>query len=246
MKKLLPFVFVLATVLAFAQSDKPENCFNRIYIGAGSSLGLGANANINSNRHMPRLTYSTGITFGVRVHKNVAIETGLKYTQRNAQSYSYEPYYRELGFCQTWFAPYSVRAEYSYVDMPLQLNLSVGKKKLQGVIVAGTDFNFMVIKQVYHRFTPATSNEETEMVDKRSGSVFNITPTLGVGISYQINPLMNLRVMPMAHVQALNNSKLAGVTERLWGTGIHASLTFGIVNTCKAVKEKSVEKQSIQ
>lgn len=162
MKNLLLVVFVFATVLVFAQSDKSENCFNRIYVGAGSSLGLGANMNINTPSQMPRLNYSTGLTFGVRVHKNIAIETGLKYTQRNAQSYSYEPKCYELGFCPPGIVPDSVRSQFSYIDIPLQLAVSIGKKKLQGIVVVGTDFNFLVMKKVYYRFQPYTSNEETE------------------------------------------------------------------------------------
>lgn len=266
MKPITLLLLSLFAVNCFAQSDaaKPTTTagFKRIYIGISTTQGVGyrllsRNPDVGAadglenvrdgiissrnEREKPDYATNVGFRFGVNATKWFAIETGVEY---GYNSYGYK--LDNLLFGQNWngnsfdsaSASVKFKAQYHYINVPLALNFTIGSKKTKAIISAGSYFSFLVNRT--SRSSITFSNSSTPYVSDNTAlfQSFNISPFLGIGIDYQINSLMSLRVMPLVQFQALQNYRDAPITERLYSGGINISLNFGFVDVqAKAAKE---------
>lgn len=238
----LTLLLLVSTIgILRAQTETSEKFNKTLYVGASANFGVSNTTGyIGTSYAIPYFAYTNGFILGTKLTSLLSLETGIRYTQKQSSTKSFTPYYYEKGFCSTWDAPYTVTGTYKYLDIPLMLNLTFGKKKMQGIVSAGTDLNILLERKILHLLSPADNSPTEEYKDYQSAAKFNLSPTLGIGISYQFSSLLCLRVMPVAQIQALNNLKKDRYhplgSERIWSVGISSSITFGF-NSPKAKTE---------
>lgn len=256
MKSIFITALTLLAVLGYAQeTTKPAPSFKRVYVGVSTTQGVGYRilsrnhkVEINdpeeieqyvisarNNQEKPGYSFSAGFRLGVNITKSISIETGFEYANR-----SYKWKMDDLTFGFEWdgngYTPSSsgyakFKDIYHYLDIPISVNFNLGKKKVRAAISTGTYFNVLLSKTVKMRAEIDGEKYKSTREDNYKFEAFNISPFLGIGIDYQINTLMSLRVMPMLQFQALKNIQQTPITERLYSGGINVALNFGFVDT---------------
>jgi hypothetical protein len=181
----------------------------------------------------PDFGFNVGLRVGVNVTSFFSIETGFEYARK---VYRYEIDSLSLGYqwngstyTATESAKFKVYENYRYLDIPVALNFSIGKKRLKGIISTGSYFEILLDKTNTGVLrVDGGKSERNTRFDNSPFNTFNISPFLGAGVDYRINGMMHVRVMPIAQMQALKNIDTA-ITEYLWSAGINASLYFGFI-----------------
>jgi hypothetical protein len=250
MKTKLPLVALFLAVAAFLRGSDSFT-FNRLYIGIGITPDVSyryLNKNFvpsgnseaqvqgiisDRNSHdFPEVGVMGGVKIGVYLTHWLAIESGLQYNMQRFR-YSSNTFYA---------APYAVnspladsfttvdRNTYHYLDIPLALNFSIGKKKVRGIISAGVNFDFLLRKGIYYTYTYADGRVVSgrEVDNYNSFNTFNLSPFLGIGADFYCTKSFIIRIMPQAQMQALKNIN-APVTEYLWNAGLNVSFMIGFL-----------------
>lgn len=261
MKSIFITVLTLLVVRSYAQEAvKPAPSFKRMYVGVSTTQGVGyrllsRNPNVGAadglenvrdliissrnEREKPRYATNTGIRVGVNVTRFSSIETGVSY---NYNSYSSKS--DNLVFGSKWNGngydattgdslglPSSVKFKYAYhqFSIPLAVNFTLGKGKVRALLSTGSNFDVLLKATSTSYWYSKGKNYASDITSRFQ--TFNISPFLGIGIDYQINSLMSLRVMPMVQFQALQNIEGSPISERLYSGGINMALNFGFVDT---------------
>ncbi len=260
MRNLLFVALLLNAVSAYAQNN-PNASFKRVYIGISTTQGvtyrhITPGKDYKGNKYLKdrirglsRLSnavhgYDAGIKLGVNISQHVSFETGLQYSYKGYEE-NYEnmeiEVYNDFGWSEYYIVDAKYKYKFHYVDIPLQWNISIGKKKCRAVISTGININVLIKQSQQRRYFDLYSyNREYKSDLKKWYSKANFAPFLGIGIDYAITSFMNLRVMPMFQIQALqNNLNIFGYNQplndvtsnRLYSGGINVALNFGFVDT---------------
>lgn len=188
----------------------------------------------------PGYAANGGIRIGVNATKFFAVESGVLYSYNsysaNSGNLIYGSQWNGNGYDATLpdsiYLPSSVKFVYAYhhLTLPVSLNFALGNKKVRALISTGANFDVLVKATTasYWDNEPATKGNTWDITS--SFHRFSISPFLGIGIDYQINSLMSLRIMPIAQFQALPNVQGAPITERLYSGGINIALNFGFID----------------
>jgi hypothetical protein len=245
---LLPFCVALLTVTQLHAID-----FNRIYIG-GSVTADATYRYLNknfvpsgatesqvrgvieySNKHsFPEVGVIGGIKLGVNITHFFAIESGLQYSWMRYR-YESDQFYTLPVYSGSVFNPADSfkttnHNTYHYIDIPVALNFSIGKKKVRGIISLGADLGFLIKKKIAYTYTYAdgrsVSDEQTTYYNNYR--TFNVSPFLGIGMDCHLGKTFVLRLMPIAQIQALKNINTP-VSEYLWNAGLNVSFLFGFI-----------------
>ena len=242
-----------------AKATSTSAGFKRLYVGVSTTQGVGYRLLVKNpkvtadagwtyvddytiesrnNREKPNYATNTGIRLGVNIIKCISLETGVGYAYN-----SYKANTGQLIFGSQWNGngydpinsdslglPSSVTFNYAYhfISVPLAVNIAIGQKRVRALISTGANFDVLVKATTSSHWDNEPSHKYTSDLTSRY-SAFNLCPFLGIGIDYQINNLMSLRVMPIAYFQALHNVKGTPLTEHLYSGGINVALNFGFI-----------------
>jgi hypothetical protein len=256
----LPLLFIAALLIngASAQSAPTSpSSFKRVYVGVSTTQGVGYRylirnksvpapdddesipkdvIQIRNKQDKPDYAFDAGIRLGVNVTRFFAIETGVDYSRitytNKWQNLYFGSQWDGTGYgtpiISDWKAKTTYR--YQYLNIPLSFNFHFGKGKVQTAINAGGSFNYLLASSTKTHINGSGINNSGVSDNTNQYSTFNFSPFLGIGINYQITPLIALRAMPTFQIQALKNVKDAPLTEYLYSGGINVALTFGFID----------------
>lgn len=143
-------------------------------------------------REIPKFGFTTGLNVCFELNDNFALESGIQYSKKGDQTK-----YLGVNFGQLPPSfPEQVKYiyDYNYMDIPLRLNYTFGKRKVRFLTSVGVTANiFLNYKQtniaVYSDRTEKKVSEQTFDFER-----INISPTISAGIDYKINDKMSLRI----------------------------------------------------
>ncbi|MDB5282211.1 MAG: hypothetical protein JWO06_1286, partial [Bacteroidota bacterium] len=122
---------------------------------------------------------------------------------------------------------------YHYMNVPISLNFTLGKKKVRGIISVGASLNFLLKKKISYNYSYSDGRSISgTTVDRYDFNKFNVSPFLGIGADFYLTKALVLRLMPIAQMQALKNINTP-ITEYLWYAGLNVSLQLGFLNAGK-------------
>ncbi len=237
---------VIIVIQGFGQTVAPiKPKQNRIKIGVIyspeinyrtlKSNGLDSNnywlVDFNNSNDRPKFGQTFGVDVLFQLSKSFSIETGVQYTNRGFQTKltpltfgdNIDP---RKGFMYTtgnnpWLDNTSMKSIYSfyYLDIPVQLNFTAGKRKARFYSSIGLNCSFLLKAE-----TTLYLKSEDEAVRESSETIhgfrpFNLSPTVAMGIDYQYNESLNFRVAPSGKygLSPIKNSQIA---YHLWSIGL--------------------------
>ena len=216
-------------------SFSSDYCFRTLNNNDGSwSSDLVINS--RNNHEISKLGYTTGLSVIFSLKKNIGIEAGIQYSNKGYQTKmqdlnfgdSIDPKYG-FSFITSGSTPTQLKFIYSdyYIDIPLKINFSFGKKKISLITSAGLTTNIFI------KETQTSVLVNSDRTDRKTNPTnfdynkVNISPTISVGIDYKINSRMNLRIEPTFRYGVLKIID-APVTGYLYSGGLNISYYFGL------------------
>jgi hypothetical protein len=166
-------------------------------------------------RETYKFGYTNGLTFGFTYNRKVGLETGIQYSNMGYQSKKEELVFGDyidprLGFVYTVSGdnrPTHARFihHFEYIGIPIALRYWSGTEKLRFSASLGFTASYLVkASSTLVLFYDGDSPERSKQTSETEFEKFNLTPTLGAGIEYQLNPRMHLSTMPTIIYGVLN------------------------------------------
>ena len=259
----LALILLLSSFLLHAsdkdsdKKDSGKNEFKRFYIGISATPIFGfryAHKNFvpsglsdsqvqgvveSTNKRLePQLGIIAGIKGGIRLTRWLAVETGIQYSQVR-YNYNSDYYYNGPVYGGATYTPGdSFRTtegdRYHYMDIPVSLNFTLGKRTVRGIISVGADLDFLIKKRVSYTYEYSDGHTVSGTYVDRNNNfrTFNVSPFLGLGADFYIKRSFVLRVMPVAEIQTLKNINTP-ITEYLWNVGLNVSFFIGFLTAGK-------------
>lgn len=215
------------------EGNNPD--FKRVQIGVNVSPDICSRTiqnNGSTGGFIPAIndyeTFKFGYTAGLNVCFNLknflGLETGIQYSNKG-----YQTKFEDLIFAQSFPTfPNKVKYIYNfhYIDIPVKVNFTFGKKKVRFFTSVGITTN-VFIKETQTRISEySEGTSKGKMPTGIDYNRFNLSPTISVGIDYKINERMNLRVEPTFRYGVLRIID-APVTGYLYNAGLNISFYFG-------------------
>lgn len=242
MKQLTIFLLTLTTLSSYGQDKTKETTtsdFKRIQIGINVSPDIcfrtlknndGSSSSDfvltqRNNRETIKVGYTAGLNVCFNFKKFVGLETGIQYSNKGFQTK-----FQDLIIGQPDPSlPNKSKFiyDYHYIDIPLKVNFTVGKKKVRLFTSIGVTTNIFI------RETQTSVLVYSDRTDKKTNPTnfdynkLNISPTISVGMDYKINSRMNLRVEPTFRYGVLKIIDTP-VTGYLYNGGLNISYYFGL------------------
>lgn len=155
-----------------------------------------------------RMGISAGLTMNYNFSRMVGIEAGVQYASRGYSYISNDPISEFNRNPLYGYGPnpnfqfYPKKLEYiynfSYLEVPLRVVFTSGKKKLNFIASAGAAAGLLLNAQqttYLQSFEGIESRRTDEISYLRQ---FTISPQLSLGVDYQISQYINLRIEPIA------------------------------------------------
>ena len=180
---------------------------------------------------VPQFGFNVGFKVGFKVTNLLTIECGLEYSSVQYLDTNNSYYYNGFGHNYTIEDLYQIhtRYNYHYINIPVGLKFSIGKKKVQCAISTGIIFNGLTNRVVttytYQIHKPTIRNKSNE--DTYKWANINVSPYLGIGIDYHINKLLTISLMPIVQMQTLKAIN-EPITEYHWIAGFNTCLLFSM------------------
>ncbi len=241
MKRLLILTIILLSFTAYGQDStvvknrwfnigvnfSPDFCYrtlkrndNSISIETWNEI-----KNYEDSIEIHKLGYTTGINFGFRINKHISIETGIQYSNKGYKTipvmivydFNEQP---ELG---------TMIIKYSYYDIPLRVNFSFLKKRIQIIAGAGIVLNFL--QQVNCKIIPKkpTTTFKTEThISHYDYDKSNFSPTVNIGLKYKINNRMSLQAEPTFRYGYFCIDPVSYEATHLWNVGLNIGYYIGL------------------
>jgi hypothetical protein len=170
----------------------------------------------------PTIGYTFGANVNYNLNKLVNIETGLNYSLKrytvNGQTLTFED---QLG--TTNYAEASGFYNYHYIEIPIKVGFSFGKKKTQFTAAVGMVAGFFIKSNTKFDIKYPNGNiisyDNNSVIQYRK---FNISPVLNIGIKYNINENSYLKIEP-TFKYGLIAIVDAPIKENLWSVGLNVS-----------------------
>lgn len=229
MKQLLLFLAILASFDASAQKISIGYNFSSDYNyrtlkNNNGSTSAGIAIESRNDDETARFGYTTGLNVCFGLSKQLALETGIQYSNKGYGT-------RNLYLAYTQPDPAApVRAKfvyaYQYIGIPVKAKFIVGKSKLR--FIAGIGFTTSLLLNYKQTVTYEYFNGSTEKKTQSSTSGFNkvdLSPMISAGVDYKLNNKMHLFAEPTFRY-GLIRVKDAPVTEKLWNAGLNVGLYY--------------------
>lgn len=175
---------------------------------------------------IPKKGMTACFAISYRISKKLEIETGIQYSNKGYQTISM------LTMYDITKPPENAQniMNFSYFDIPLKANLSLLDKRFQFLIGAGVTLNV-------HSKTSATTvpdNPTQEFyiqtyVSDYPYNKINITPTVNIGIKYNLSEIVSLRAEPTFRYSILNIDKKSYKATYLWSAGLNLGFYIKII-----------------
>jgi len=220
MKKLLALIFVIVSVIAYAQDSTKTKKTSRFFIGVNFSpdycsgrLKDGA-LSVSYFKGVPKFGYTSGINICYVITKHISIETGIQYSKKDFETKTTgltfgDTIDRRRGF--VYHVNENDLYTYHYLDIPLKANFVFGKNKTRFITSVGLTTNILV---------KATSSFISDNYTR-----INFSPTVSCGIDYKINDKMFFRIEPTFRYGILKMTDTP-VTQYIWNAGLNLSWYF--------------------
>jgi hypothetical protein len=253
-KKLITIAFaVLLTAAAFAADSTQVKKFTRWYAGVSITPGvsyrwLKENKGVNpvygtfrqedvdtrNHNESPQFGGSAGFKFGFKPVRFLAIESGLEYAYLsyydNKQSFRQYQGTGLGGDTVSYLYKSKHRYQFHYINIPLGLNLTVGKKKVQLIVSAGVVLNLS--REIVIESSEYVNSQPPFKYTNKMSIIYreiNLSPYAGIGLDFRPSPAFTLRVMPTFQIQARKNTvNTEPIAERLYSAGLNISFLFNV------------------
>lgn len=242
------FLFSLLTLCMFNTygQDKPEEKpekkpkpnYNKIQIGILFSPDIayrklknndGSSSSdmiitMRDQNEIAKFGYTTGLQFCYNIKKNLGLELGIQYSNKGYQTQS-----KQLTFdpnVPSTSATIKYINNFHSVDIPLKVNYMFGKSKLRLLTSAGLTTHLFFNETKTSIITYADRTERKTNPSTENYKTHNFSPTVGLGMDYQMTNNMNLRIEPTFRYGIMNIIETP-VTATLYNAGINVAYYIG-------------------
>jgi Outer membrane protein beta-barrel domain len=236
MKWLLILIF---TITLFAVQAQDKNRTQKILIGfnlspdysfrtlknndGGSSGGIIIKS--RNDIEIAKLGYTTGINAIFNFSKQIALETGIQYSNKGYKTKNQDLVY----FPPNPNLPSKAEMNYSYnyIGIPIKAKFTFANSDLHFITSVGFMTNFLLnVKQTStYQYSDGKTEKKTQSV-----SGFNkvdISPMISVGIDYKVNGKIHLIVEPTFRYGILK-TRDAPIAEKLWNGGVNLGFYYAL------------------
>jgi hypothetical protein len=235
MKRL--FIFI-TTIISFTSHAQDKNSKQKILIGFNFSPDYSFRTLENNdgssstdfviksrnNIEQAKVGYTTGLNVYINASQPVGFETGIQFSNRGYKTKS-----QNLIFSfPSPNLPTKVKTTYSYqyIGVPLKAKFSFGKSKVRFVSSVGFITNLLLNVDQTNNLEYANGMVEKKTQSSTSGfKKVDLSPTISVGMDYQLNNKIHLLVEPTLRYGLLKTVD-APVTENLWTAGLNVGFYY--------------------
>lgn len=191
---------------------------------------------MRNEREVPKISFTSGINIGFQVSPTFGIETGIHYSNKGFSTKMEVLNYGNMidasrGFVydnQSQTEPTKLKFVYNfeYIDIPLKLNITLGKKKIAFISSFGVITNLLI--EASTKSVSEYANGDKKRNTEKSNfeyNKFNISPCISAGIAYRISTRMSLRIAP-AFQYGLIKIIDAPITGYLFSGGLNIGYNF--------------------
>lgn len=246
MKRLILFPLVLSAFCARAQERTeaaPAPEFRRLQLGINLSPDITFRTLRNddgaplydalmeqrNDTEIPQFGYTAGLNLCYNITRSLAVETGLHHAKRGYRTKALDVIAFDPLSQNDPFIPNSIRyiAHWYYMDIPLRVDLALGKKKLRVLLSAGVTTNILLSATQTNVLEFADRTERATDTSVFDHNAFNISPTLSVGLDYRIAERLNLRAEPTFRYGAMRIIDTP-ITGFLYSGGLNIGVYYGL------------------
>jgi len=214
----------------------PDYCFRTLINNDGSASSDMVLKWRNENE-TGKSGYTTGINMIFHLNTNIGIGTGIQYSNKGYQIKTEDLTFGSMidprkGFTNNPSGAAITSAKfiynYHYIDIPLKINFSFGKKKIRFITSVGVATNIFITETSTSvlKYDDGTKDRNTQQTTYNYNKV-NISPFVSAGIDWKFNSKTSLKIEPTLRYGALKIID-APVTGYLWNAGLNISYYFGL------------------
>lgn len=177
-----------------------------------------------NNVEIAKFGYTTGVNICIKITKLFELETGVQYSNKGYKTKNQDLVYGQPDPSLPTKAKFIYN--FHYIDIPVKVNFSLGKKRIQFIPGVGISTNILINETV--KSINEYSNGKTEQKTESAGYNFkhiNISPMISFGISYKVNNKMILKAEPTYRFGVIKIIDTP-VTEYLWNAGLNIGFFY--------------------
>lgn len=214
----------------------PDYCFRTLQNNDGSASS-DMDVKWRNENETGKLGYTTGINMIFNLNKNIGVGVGIQYSNKGYQIKLEDLNFGSMidprrGFTGNTSGAAITSAKFIYndyyIDIPLKLNFSFGKKKIRFVTSVGVATNIFITETstMVLKYSDGTKDRDTQKTSYNYNKV-NVSPLVSAGIDWKFNVRNNLKIEPTVRYGVLKIID-APVTGYLWNAGLNISYYFGL------------------
>lgn len=246
MKRIL-IILLLASLNSYAQEGSSNSSnFKRVQIGVNISPDICYRFLKNTNQskmanfikshrddtEIIKIGYTAGLNICFNLQSMIGIEAGIQYSNKGYQTkFQEQEWVTSNGVFDPSLDPalpnkFKYIYNDHYIDIPIKVNFTFGKKKVRLFTSAGIITNVFIKETQRNIYKSGGQTNENTQTSNINYNRFNISPMISVGIDYKFNERMNLRVEPTFRYGILKivNAPVGGY---LYNAGLNVSYYFG-------------------
>ncbi len=156
-----------------------------------------------NNSEVPKIGFHTGLKFMYQINQNISFESGIQFASRGYQTRNQNMIYEDpiggVNSVPNDHSPVKIRIIYNYyfIDIPLGLNFTFGKKKVRFISSIGLNVNYFIktINTAVITYSDGETERHTSFVVKKNHlQIINLSPAMGAGIVYSLRDNLFLRI----------------------------------------------------
>jgi len=168
--------------------------------------------------------FTTGLNVLFTVNNHLEIGAGVQYSNKGYRV----PTIQVEGVMPQPYLEGKVISSLNYIDIPLKVNFIFGNGKLRGLAGAGIVANFLASSTLRTVYKQSNGDESYGKITNTSDyKRFNLSPMVSVGVDYQLNERVHLRLEPTFRYGVLKIAD-APITMLVWNAGLNASCYFSL------------------
>ena len=238
MKKHLTFLFAFSFFGSYAQeiptkklnrfqigvNFSPDACFRTLKNSDGSSTSDFV-IDMRNDTEIIKFGYTTGVNFQYNLNRFWGVSLGVHYSNKGYQNKKIDVVPPTPQPDPALPKQFKFIQNFHTLDLPLKLNFTAGGNKFRFTTGIGAAANFLLNEtqtSVIYYSDRTTRNSESSGNNYKK---LNFSPFLSVGIDYQINENMNVRMEPTIRY-GVNHIIDAPVTGYLFNAGVNVGYYY--------------------